>query len=352
MSLKLKAPEVLPAEGVTSVAFKAWKNALYSFLEQDTVNYLYLTGGIYSSWIALAESENRKRIQELHSRDPDKIKLTKKVGNDNTQDELDADLDELLLKRNSQVSKVIQLIAVCCHYSEHDDITNQSVSTEWIMNYLLQHYNLEKKGAHFLKVSELSYKPGTNHQTFYREFRSAICDNTKRKGHKIKYLNNKELKEDENISPTFEETIVLWCLEKIDSRLPMHVSKTFGHQMVENTTLKDLQVQIFQRIPSMIQDLNDAEANRASALNASNLNDLTLESSIAASRVNSTKYWKPKRKNTFCRICKVAGRPPAVYESHFPSNCKLKGTILNSVLAEDSEYDDDNDHPENLNSDQ
>ena len=102
MSLKLKAPEVLPADGVTSVAFKAWKNSLYSFLEQDTVNYLYLTGGIYSTWIALAESEDRKRIQVLHSRDPDKLKLARKVGNDYTQYELETDLDELLLKRNSQ----------------------------------------------------------------------------------------------------------------------------------------------------------------------------------------------------------------------------------------------------------
>lgn len=352
MSLKLKAPEVLPADGVTSVAFKAWKNALYSFLEQDTVNYLYLTGGIYSTWIALAESEDRKRIQVLHSRDPDKLKLARKVGNDYTQYELETDLDELLLKRNSQLSKLIQLIAVCCHYSEHDDITHQSTSTEWIMNYLLQHYNLEKKGAHFLKVSELSYKSGTNHQTFYREFRSAICDNTKRKGHKIAYLNDKELKEDENISPTFEETIVLWCLEKIDPRLPMHVSKTFGHQMVGNTTLKDLQVQIFQRIPSMIDDLNDAEANRTSALNASAHHDTIHESTIAAGRVSNTKSWKSKRKNTFCRICKVAGRPPAVYESHFPSSCRLKGALLNSVLADNSEHDDENDNPENLDSDQ
>ena len=344
MSLKLKAPEVLPADGVTSVAFKAWKNALYSFLEQDTVNYLYLTGGIYSTWIALADSNNRKRIQELHNRDPEKIKLTRKVNNDYTQDDLEADLAELHLKRNSQLSKLIQLIAVCCHYSEHDDITNLSTSTEWIINYLLQHYNLEKKGAHFLKVSELSYKSGSNHQTFYREFRSAICDNMKSKGHKIGYLNNKELKADEEISPTFEETIVLWCLEKIDTRLPMHVSKTFGHQMTGNTTLKDLQVQIFQRIPSMINDLNDAEANRASALNASvPIYESYQDSSLAAGRVQN-KTWKPKRKNPFCRICKTAGRPPAVYESHYPSSCKLKGALLNSVLTEDSDHDDDNEN--------
>ena len=69
------------------------------------------------------------------------------------------------------------------------------------------------------------------------------------------------------MSPTFEETIVLWCLEKIDPRLPAHVNKTFGHQMTRHTTLKDLQILIFQRIGGMIQDLDDVEANRAFTLN-------------------------------------------------------------------------------------
>ena len=132
---------------------------------------------------------------------------------------------------------------------------------------LKQHKKIKheaSKGAHFLKVSELHYKQDTNYQTFYHEFRSAIYDNLKKRGHKVGYLNDKELDADETMSPTFEETIVLWCLEKIDSRLPMHVNKTFGHKMTGNTTLKDLQITIFRRIPGMLQDLNDAENNRAS----------------------------------------------------------------------------------------
>ena len=340
-TLKLKAPEALPSDGVTSVAFKAWKNSLLSFLEQDTTNYLFLPGGTYCNWMALADSTDRKRISQLHQNDPEKIKLARKVNDTYTDDDLQNDLDDLLLKRNSQLSKLIQLIAVCCHYSEHDDITNQSTSTDWIFNYLLQHYNLEKRGAHFLKVSELKYQQGSNHQTFYREFRSAICDNTKRRGHKIKYLNNKELHDDESISPTFEETIVLWCLEKIDHRLPMHVNKSFGHQMVGNVTLKDLQVQIFQRIPSMLQELDDAEANRASALHASSLLNKE-EPALAATRPMSRQQTYPrqrKNRNPFCNICKTAGRPQAVYESHFPSSCRLKSALLNSVLASDEATD-------------
>ena len=127
----------------------------------------------------------------------------------------------------------------------------------------IQIYRSENPKTHFLKVSEHQYSSGTNYQTFYREFRSAIIGNLKKRGHQLQYQNNRELESDETVSPTFEETIVLWCLEKIDPRLPTHVNKTFSHLMTGHTTLKDLQIQIFQHIGSMIQDLDDIEANRA-----------------------------------------------------------------------------------------
>lgn len=127
----------------------------------------------------------------------------------------------------------------------------------------IQIHRLENPTTHFLKVSEHQYNSGTNYQTFYREFRAAIVGNLKKRGHRIQYQINHELESDETVSPTFEETIVLWCLEKIDPRLPSHVNKTFGHLMTGHTTLKDLQIQIFQHIGSMIRDLNDIEANRA-----------------------------------------------------------------------------------------
>ena len=43
-------------------------------------------------------------------------------------------------------------------------------------------------------------------------------------GTKIKFLGNFELLEDEILSPTFEEVILLWCLEKIDPRQGLGIS--------------------------------------------------------------------------------------------------------------------------------
>ena len=348
MPLKLKAPDALPADGVTTVAFKAWKNTLFSFLEQDTENYLFLAGGIYATWTPQIDVLNRQRIASIHADDPEKRKLQRRLQNTNdsnpySDEDLQEDLQVLLLKRNSQLSKFIQLICAVCHYTEHDDISSLSTSTTWIISYLEQHYNLEKKGAHFLKVSELSYKENTNHQTFYREFRSAIYDNLKKSGHKIKYLNDKELDQDEIMSPTFEETIVLWCLEKIDPRLPAHVNKTFGHQMTGNTTLKDLQVMIFQRIPGMLEELNEAESNRATMLNNTNAcstankpqdaQEPTLSAYRMQNRSNRQQRFNKQAFNTkrrTCTVCRLAGRPNIIADSHTASNCRLKDAILNA----------------------
>ena len=61
---------------------------------------------------------------------------------------------------------------------------------------------------------------------------------------------------DEILSPTFEEIIVLWCLEKIDTRLPRQVKEAFGERVVGNVTLKDLQKEIFQYLPVLVEKNN------------------------------------------------------------------------------------------------
>ena len=78
--LKLNQPKELPAEGVTSVAFKSWKNHLINFLQQDVDNYLFLTGGLYAQWIPAAVSPDGRRIDELKQTDEGRIKINAGAG--------------------------------------------------------------------------------------------------------------------------------------------------------------------------------------------------------------------------------------------------------------------------------
>ena len=51
----------------------------------------------------------------------------------------------------------------------------------------------------------------------------------------------------------------LWALERIDPRLPEKVRKVYGHRLVGDKCPMTLQPTIFQNIPSMLQELDEAE---------------------------------------------------------------------------------------------
>ena len=85
--------------------------------------------------------------------------------------------------------------------------------------------------------------------TYYKEFSAAFIENLRKKGDVVKHQGDKVLQSDEEMSPTFEDSIVLWALANIDNRLPNKVERDFGHLMTKHVTLKDLQNEIFQKIP-------------------------------------------------------------------------------------------------------
>ena len=164
--LPLKAPTPLPASGVNIVTFKVWQNTLKSHIEQDANHHHFMSGGLYSEWIA---ADTGNRINQLHNEDHDKIVLDGKA--EMSQAEYDRALASLLISRNSQLAKFITHIACLCHITEHDDITNYSMSLDWIFNYLKKHYGLETKSANCMNISEHIFTKGTPYQTSYKQYR-------------------------------------------------------------------------------------------------------------------------------------------------------------------------------------
>ena len=92
-----------------------------------------------------------------------------------------------------------------------------------MIQYLRQHYNIENRGEHFLDITEVTYFSDMTLQMFYKQFRAGFLDNLRQRGDTLAYKNNQQLATDETMSPTLEAAIVLWALERIDSRLPRKV---------------------------------------------------------------------------------------------------------------------------------
>ena len=360
--LKLRAPDQLPPHGLTLQQFKPWKNHLRNYLRQDSDNALFFPGKIYATWRAQEAEDDR--IEELHAQDPDAALLRNRLNQDNNynQAQLDRDLAALLDRRNANLAKFISLITMLCHYTEQDQVDQRATSLEWIFNFLEQKYNLSNKGANFLKIGNLSYTPGTPHDSFYKELRSAVSDSLLQQGDTLPYRDNEVLAEDERFSPTLENVVVLWALQLIDPRLPAQVHKTFGHQLKNNTRLIDLQHEIFHQIPELLLDLEATEHNRASALGAAQTEDLepTLNAAFtrrttpargrSSSRPNRGRSFTTgfgcgsQMAKKFCRLCYLSGSQ--AYTTHDISTCRqlthrdleaLQGRLNCMTLEESTE---------------
>jgi hypothetical protein len=73
-TIKLHAPKELPEEGISAVAFVAWRNQVLSFLEQELINSEFISG-LYATRHAKNTSTNGRRLSRLFAADTDKINL-------------------------------------------------------------------------------------------------------------------------------------------------------------------------------------------------------------------------------------------------------------------------------------
>ena len=375
-SLKLHPPSSLPNSGVTSVSFKAWQQTLIAYLEQDNNNFLFLPDGLYANW--RPRGKNALRIPQLDNADPKRQEILARLARANQARDLhpdrapidpydgaarDQDLAELQTSRNAQLSKFITHITMLCPYTLTNNLSQLSTSFTWITDYLQQYYNIRKQGAHFFSINSIRYTAGDSYQNFYMELHGALEDSLRPQGATLLYKNNEVLEDDEEMSPTLENFVVLTWLERIDPRLPDKTAATFGHQIVGNTSLRDLQPEICARIPAMIQELDEASANRAS-INASTPaapSNIPIHAAMSFPRRGRARGRSnaplPRVGDKFCRICFIANKgSPRVYTSHSIATCQRLSqrdrqdlsVRLNQLDIEDDDEEDEHAIPQHV----
>ena len=208
--LELYPPAILPFTGVTSVSVRAWQRHFTAYLEQDINSPHFLPDGLYETW--QARGKNRARIAELHVDDPERF---------------------FLMDRLTAVLEGRQ---------------------RWPNDPRMDQYNqahLDRDLAALLQARNAQLSK-------FITLITVLCPALT-----LLFRNNEPLVEDEEMSPTLENMVVLLWLERIDPRLPKKVSATFAHQMVGNTSLRDLQPTICGRLPGLLQELDEAAVNSA-----------------------------------------------------------------------------------------
>jgi hypothetical protein len=135
-----------------------------------------------------------------------------------------------------------------------------SLECNWIImlpNRIKQNedYSIQDKKMHLTDLLDLQYHPEFSAVDFYAEFRNCVLASLKKKGDIIKWQNNKVLDEDEQLSPTFEELILINVLSLIDNRLPGHVRDQYSCLFGESESLMDYETDILGKVPTFLTEI-------------------------------------------------------------------------------------------------
>ena len=117
--------------------------------------------------------------------------------------------------------------------------------SEYLQEYKLEtsieSKNIPKQNT-ILDACDNEFDNNNNILHFYQQFRESISSNLKKTGYRI---GDYELLQDEIITPTFEEVIILWCLDKVQPNLSRKVKIAFNDKLTEGISIHEFKNEIF-----------------------------------------------------------------------------------------------------------
>ncbi|XP_060576734.1 uncharacterized protein LOC132734055 [Ruditapes philippinarum] len=214
-------------------------------------------------------------------------------------------------KRRTAAQKVIYLelmlgqIANFCPIISRNTIVKNATSIKTIWQTIRLHFGFQSTGAHFLDFDSIQLQPGERPEDLYQRLSSFIEDNTLKKDGGLSHMGTVP-DEDEEITPTVENLVVLTWLRLIDNRLPALVKQRYGTEL-RSRTLATLKPEISLALDSLLDEIHavaDAKVMR---------------SAFKGSKDNG-KFRSISRATPSCPLCKQAGRRSF---NHFLSKCKF-----------------------------
>ena len=233
-SIKIYPPNQLPAEGITDTQFAIWKEELEVYLEIEQKFRKFLPGGAYATWTAAEESEHRVLIP------------------------VPPHTDDTLHDTRRELRQFITIVAKFVHPDYYNPIIRHSTSLQWIYNKIRQDYDIETQGIHFFNVVDLKWDPTaqTTPIGFYNQYRSLIMGNLAKKGDTIEWKNEK-LKEDERLSPSHEDLVLMNVIQLLHPKLPQFIREKYAHKIGKGKRLMDFKTEILSKAKQYILEIEE-----------------------------------------------------------------------------------------------
>ena len=208
-------------------------------------------------------------------------------------------VDEAVRKTKEQKSAALDLmlgqIAKFCPIISRNTIIKNSTSLDQIWQVIRLHFGFQSSGGHFLDFSDIRLSPDEKPEDLYQRLMAFIEDNLLKAEGGITH-EGEVIHEDEELTPTIQNLVVITWLRLIHPALPKLIKQRYGTEL-RSRTLASIKLEISQALPSLleeIQTLDDAKVLRSAASN------------VQFRSQRPTKVGKSTAKR--CPLCKEAGR--------------------------------------------
>jgi hypothetical protein len=230
-------------------------------------------------------------------------------------------------QKTTKLELMLGQIANFAPVISRNTIVKSSTSLPNIWQTIRLYYGFQSTGARFLDFNDITLADGERYEALYQRLVSFIEDNLLKADGNITH--HGDAPEEEQLTPSLENLIVLIWLNLIHPDLPKEVKKCYGTELWSRT-LASIKCEISQALESMLSKIRSGE-----------------EARVLFSRDFTAKPKKTLTKE--CPLCKAAGRS---YVSHFLSSCKflpeqdrqfLKRSRTRQVIVEIPESDSEED---------
>jgi hypothetical protein len=223
-----------------------------------------------------------------------------------------------------QIANFAQIIS-------RETIVKSSTSLNFVWNTIREHFHFNTTGSRFIDLISIKLEASERPEDLYQRLVSFVNDNllTADSGltHHMARITN-----DEEVSPTLENIVVLMWLERIHVKLPALVKQRYGTEL-RNKTLASIKPEISQALSSLLTELSNNEESsrilRAQGFQRRrggeyrNNNDRSGNSfSRPQSNPRQQNYNNNNNNNNkYCCLCRTANRPG--YDNHNLSQCRF-----------------------------
>lgn len=291
MAATHRAPKQWCLSKVESInSFENWKQNLIYTLSLDSNFAPFLADGF--TWLKKTRGQP---LRGLHN-DGESVPLARRLTARQKVNFL-----ELMLGQ----------IANYCPIISRNTLVKNSTSLEFIWQTIRQHFGFQVTGAQFIDFSEIHLAADERPEDLYQRLTAFVEDSLLRANGLTH--NGQAVQEDEELTPTLENFLVLTWLRLIHPSLPRLVKQRYGTEL-RSRTLASIKPEISQALNSLLEEIHTSDDARI--LRAAVADDFRRPRQSNRG-VPRTRPRQP-RQDKVCPLCKQAGRPMT---NHFLSQC-------------------------------